>query len=44
MKEKKQNDLGIEDERFQKLTELFDLDSILNNLEKDEKENEKKGK
>lgn len=44
MKEKKQDNLGLEDERFQKLTEMFDLDSILQNKEKDEKENEKKEK
>ncbi len=44
MKEKKQDNLGLEDERFQKLTEMFDLDSLLQNKEKDEKENEKKEK
>ena len=44
MKEKKQDNLGLEDERFQKLTEMFDLDSLLQNKEKDEKEKQKKEK
>lgn len=42
MKEKKQDNLGLEDERLAKLADLFDLDSLL--APKDEKENKKSGK
>lgn len=44
MKEKKQDNLGLEDERFDKLNELFDLDSIIESKVKDEKETKKKEK
>ena len=39
MKEKKQDNLGLEDERLAKLADLFDLDALL--MKKEEKESKK---
>jgi len=42
VKEKKQDNLGLEDERLAKLADLFDLDALLK--PKEEKENKKSEK
>lgn len=42
MKEKKQDNLGLEDERLAKLADLFDLDALLEQKEEKEKKKSEK--